>query len=156
VTALTRLTYAAVPGMVARGGGAIINIASVVAINPELLNGVYGASKSFVLGFSQSLKHELSSKGIQVQAVMPGATRTPLWALSGVDIDAALKGNVMSAEDMVDAALVGFDHGEFATIPALPDVAAWNAFESARLAMTPNLSRSQPAARYADASRNAA
>lgn len=54
-TALTRLTYAAAPGFVARGEGAIINIASIVAIAPEVLNGVYGASKAFALALSQSL-----------------------------------------------------------------------------------------------------
>ncbi|WP_334053845.1 SDR family NAD(P)-dependent oxidoreductase, partial [Burkholderia cepacia] len=69
VTALTRLTYAAVPGFVARGRGAVINIASIVAISPETLNGVYGGSKAFVLAFSQSLHHELADKGVQVQAV---------------------------------------------------------------------------------------
>ena len=64
VTALTRLTYAAVPGFIARGNGTIINIASIVAIAPEILNGVYGGSKAYVLAFSQSLIHELSDKGI--------------------------------------------------------------------------------------------
>jgi uncharacterized protein len=64
VGALTRLTYAAAPGFVARGGGTIINIASIVAISPETLNGVYGASKAFVLAFSQSLYHELAVKGV--------------------------------------------------------------------------------------------
>jgi len=148
VTALTRLTYAAVPGFVARGAGAVINISSIVAIAPELLNGVYGASKAFVLAFSQSLHHQLSDKGIRIQAVLPGATRTPLWSLAGVDIDVALKGSVMTAEDMVDASLVGFDKGELATIPALPDIADWSAFESARQALKPNLSRAEPAQRY--------
>ncbi len=52
VTALTRLTYAAVPGFVARGRGALINIASVLAVSPETLNGVYGGTKAFVLAFS--------------------------------------------------------------------------------------------------------
>src|ERR1700722_20133260 len=51
VGALTRLTYAAAPGFVARGGGTIINISSIVAISPETLNGVYCASKAFVLAF---------------------------------------------------------------------------------------------------------
>jgi short-subunit dehydrogenase len=63
-----RLTYAAVPGFAARGAGAIINIASIVAIAPERLNGVYGASKAFVLAFTKSLQHELTDKGIRVQA----------------------------------------------------------------------------------------
>jgi NAD(P)-dependent dehydrogenase (short-subunit alcohol dehydrogenase family) len=58
VTALTRLTYAAAPGFVARGAGTIINIASVVGISPERLNGVYGATKAFVLALSHSLQHE--------------------------------------------------------------------------------------------------
>jgi uncharacterized protein len=148
VNALMRLTYAAVPGFVARGSGAIINIASIVAVAPELLNGVYGATKSFVLAFSQSLQHEISAKGIRVQAVLPGATRTPLWGLAGVDVDAWPKDFVMEATDMVDAALAGFDLGEFATVPALPDAADWKAFESARLALGPNLSGSEPARRY--------
>ena len=63
VTALTRLTYAAVPGFVARGNGTIINISSIVAIAPERLNGVYGGTKAFVLAFTHSLVHELAGQG---------------------------------------------------------------------------------------------
>jgi uncharacterized protein len=54
----------------------------------------------------------------------------------------------MSAEDMVDAALAGFDQGEFVTIPSLPDVGQWQSYESARQLLMPNLSRVEPAARY--------
>jgi short-subunit dehydrogenase len=54
----------------------------------------------------------------------------------------------MSAEDMVDAALAGFDQGEFVTIPALPDVEQWQSYEAARQALIPNLSRAEPAGRY--------
>lgn len=79
VTALTRLTYAVVPGFINRGKGAIINIASIVGIAPEILNGVYGGSKAYVLAFTQSLHRELADKGIQVQAVLPSATATPFW-----------------------------------------------------------------------------
>jgi short-subunit dehydrogenase len=148
VTALTRLTYAVVPGLVARGHGGIINISSIVAVAPEMLNGVYGASKAYVLAFSQSLRHELLPKGIAVQAVLPGATRTPLWHPAGVDIDQAMKGRVMAPEALVDAALAGFDAGEFATVPALPHLELWERFESARLALQPHLSAEKPAARY--------
>src|SRR4029077_1322169 len=76
IGALTRLTYAAVPGFVARSGGTIINIGSIVAITPETLNGVYGGTKAFVLAFSISLHHELAEKGVRIQAVLPGATAT--------------------------------------------------------------------------------
>jgi short-subunit dehydrogenase len=55
---------------------------------------------------------------------------------------------VMSAEDMVDAALAGFDLGEGVTIPSLQETADWEAYEAARQKLMPNLSRSVPAARY--------
>lgn len=148
VTALTRLTYAAVPAMVARGGGAVINIASIVAIHPEVLNGVYGGSKAFVLAFSQSLKHELADKNIRIQAVAPGATATEFWETAGVPMEHLPPGIVMRAEDMVDAALAGFDQGELVTIPALPDAADWDAYEAARQHLIPNLSKQTAAARY--------
>lgn len=148
VTALMRLTYAAVPGFVARGGGAIINIASIVAIAPEVLNGVYGASKAFVLAFSQSLRHELTDKNIRIQAVLPGATATEFWGIAGTPVEHLPTEIVMQAEEMVDAALAGFDQGEFATIPALEEAGLLNAYEGARQALMPNLSRSAPAARY--------
>ncbi|MEF0940925.1 SDR family NAD(P)-dependent oxidoreductase [Rhizobium sp. BR 362] len=148
VTALTRLTYAAVPGFVARGAGAIINIASIVAVAPEILNGVYGGSKAFVLAFSQSLKHELADKNIKVQVVLPGATATDFWGIAGTPVEHLPNEIVMSAEDLVDSALAGFDQGEFATVPALPDIGQWNSYESARQAMMPNLSRTKPAERY--------
>ena len=149
ILALTRLTYAVVPGFVARGNGAIINIASAVALAPDMLNGVYGASKSFVLAFSQSLAIELAEKNVRVQVVLPGATATDLWAAAGQPVENLPQHIVMSRDDLVDAALTGFDMGEFATVPSLPNVEEWNAFESARVALRPNLSRSKPADRYA-------
>lgn len=148
VDALTRLTYAAVPGFVARGNGTVINIASIVAVAPERLNGVYGGSKAFVLAFSQSLRHELADKGVRVHVVLPGATATDFWSIAGLPVEHLPGEIVMPATAMVDAALAGLDQGEFATIPALPDLADWDAFEAARQALMPNLSRAEPAARY--------
>ncbi|MEJ8322710.1 SDR family oxidoreductase [Kosakonia sacchari] len=148
VTALTRLTYAVVPGFVARGAGAIINISSIVGIAPELLNGVYGGTKAFVLAFSQSLHHELADKGIQIQAVLPGATATPFWDNGGLPLEQLDKSIVMSAYDLVDAALVGFAQGELVTIPSLHNDADWQAMEQRRQAMLPNLSSNVPAERY--------
>lgn len=148
VSALTRLTYAAVPGFVKRGTGSIINIASVVGIAPERLNGVYGGSKAFVLAFTLSLQNELADQNIRVQAVLPGATATDFWGIAGTPLEHVPSEIVMSAEDLVDAALAGLDLGERVTIPSLPDAADWEAYEAARQKLVPNLSRSVPAARY--------
>ncbi len=148
ITALTRLTYAAVPGLVARGGGTIINVSSVVAVAPELLNGVYGGSKAFVLAFSRSLRKELAEKGVRVQAVLPGVTATDLWDKAGKPVSELPQSWVMSTDDMVDAALAGLDAGEFATLPGLHDAADWESFEAARQAMMSKLSNAKPAARY--------
>ena len=148
VSALTRLTYAAVPGFVARGTGTIINISSIVAISPETLNGVYGGSKAYVLAFSHSLQHELAPKGIRVQAVLPGATATNFWDVGGLPVHNLPSELVMTTENLVDAALSGLDQGELVTIPALPDKAEWDRFEAARRDMSTRLSRTNPAARY--------
>jgi short-subunit dehydrogenase len=72
VVALMRLTYAAAPVFAARGHGAIINISSVAAIAPEVFNGVYAGTKTFVLTFSHSLRHEFADKSVQFQVVLPG------------------------------------------------------------------------------------
>ncbi|MBR1165271.1 SDR family NAD(P)-dependent oxidoreductase [Bradyrhizobium elkanii] len=148
VDALMRLTYAVVPGFVARGGGTIVNIASVVGVAPEMLNGVYGGSKAFVLALTQSLQHELKDKNVRVQAVLPGATATEFWDVAGTPVEHLPGEIVMKAEDMVDAALAGLDQGEVITVPSLPEAADWQAYETARQKLMPNLSRSAPAARY--------
>ncbi|WP_368620381.1 SDR family NAD(P)-dependent oxidoreductase [Paraburkholderia sp. BR13444] len=156
VSALTRLTYAAVPGFVQRGGGTIINIASIVGIRPEILNGVYGATKAYVLAFSQSLVHELADKNIRVQAVCPGAIATEFWPIAGTPVENFPPEIVMSADDLVDAALAGLDQGELVTIPSLPDAGVWEAYESARQNFTlENLSRRVPAPRYHVAAKQA-
>jgi uncharacterized protein len=148
VNALMRLTYAAVPGFVARGGGTIVNIASSVGVAPEVLNGVYGGSKAFVLALTRSLQHELKDKNVRVQAVLPGATATDFWELAGLPVQHLPSEIVMKAEDTVDAALAGLDQGEVFTVPSLPDVADWQAYEASRQKLLPNLSRSTPADRY--------
>jgi short-subunit dehydrogenase len=148
VSVLVRLTYAAALGLVARGKGAIINIASSVAIGPETLNGVYGGTKAFVLAFSRSLRHELEAKGVRVQAVLPGATLSEFWHVAGMPAHNLPRELVMPVGEMVDAALTGLDLGEFATFPSLPDIADWDAFEAARQKLLPNLSRTHAAARY--------
>jgi len=148
VTALTRLTYAVAPAFVARGGGTIINIGSVVGIAPERLNGVYGAGKAYVLAFTHSLQHEFGGKGVRVQAVLPAATATEIWEKGGFHHSKLAPGTVMSTEDMVDAALVGLDQGEVVTIPPLQDGDEWTRFEASRRALAQKFGNSAPAPRY--------
>ena len=148
VTAATRLGIAAANAFVARGGGSLINVASVLGIAPEISNPVYGGSKAFLLNFSQALHVEAGNRGLRVQAVLPGATRTEIWDRSGADISKMDAARLMEVDDLVDAALAGYDAGELVTIPSLPEVADWQAFEAARVKLLPNLSRNFSAARY--------
>lgn len=146
VTALTRLASAVTPRFVKAGGGAIINIGSVVGLVPEFGLTVYGATKAFVLFLTQGLHRELGPKGIYVQAVLPAATRTEIWERSGVDVNTLPA--VMEVDELVDAALVGFDRRETVTIPSLPNAGQWEALEAARQAMIPNYSQVHAATRY--------
>ena len=148
VTAPTLLAAAAGRAFSGRGAGAIVNIASVLAVAPEMLDGVYSGSKAFLLNLSIDLAAKLRDAGVAVQAVLPGATRTEIWERSGKDVDALLPGMVMEVGDLVDAALAGLDKGETITIPPLADEAHWIAYDDARRALAPYLSRREVAARY--------
>lgn len=151
VTAPTLLAQAAGVAFAARGAGAIVNISSVLALAPEMIDGTYSATKAFLLNLSRGLAHELAGKGVYVQAVLPGATRTEIWARAGMDLDGFPKEMVMAAEDLVDAALIGFDRREQVTIPPLQDDHDWLAMERLRIGLAPTLSRRDVAARYAQA-----
>jgi short-subunit dehydrogenase len=144
--ALARLASAAAPRFVRRGEGAIINIGSVVGLAPEFGSTVYGATKAFVLFLSQGLQLELGPKGVYVQAVLPSATRTEIWERSGKDVNQLPA--VMEVDELVDAALIGFDRRETVTIPPLPDAGQWAAFEASRKAMFPNFLQAHAAIRY--------
>lgn len=146
ILAVTRLTAAIAPRLAAKGSGAIINIGSVTSLVPDGFTATYPASKAYVLAFSEALQVELGAKGVRVQAVLPGATRTPIWNEEQL---ASLPAEiVMDVNDMVDAALTGFDAGEVVTIPALPDMADYDTYIAARAALRPNLSLARPAPRY--------
>lgn len=148
VTALVRLAYAALPCFLKRGGGTIINIASVLGIVPEVLSGVYGGTKAFVIAFSRSLHKEFAEKNIRVQVVLPSATATGFFDVAGIPLQQIPGEVLMNADEMVDAALAGFDQGEFITIPSLLDIADWNAYEAAKQNLISKLSFNNPAPRY--------
>jgi hypothetical protein len=149
VTAATRLALAAGRAFVARKSGTIVNMASIVAYNPERFNGVYGGSKAFMLALAQAMTRELTENGVVIQTVLPGATRTEIWERAGTDVDARLPAErIMDVDEMVDAALRGLELGERITIPSLPDAQDLADVEAARLRLGPNLSWAHPAARY--------
>lgn len=148
VVAPTMLARAAVQSLARRGRGGIINLSSVLALAPEMSDSTYSASKAYILNLTQGIANELKDSGVRVQAVLPGATRTEIWERSGKDIGAFPPEWVMEVGDLVDAALTGFDAGETITIPPLHDEGQWQAFQTARLAMAPNLSRREVAERY--------
>nr|WP_047168324.1 SDR family oxidoreductase [Sphingomonas sp. Y57] len=146
VLAVTRLAAAIAPRLVANGAGAIINLASVTALMPDGFTAVYPATKAFVLALTEALQVELGAKGVRVQAVLPGITRTAIWDQEQLSqIPAEM---VMEVGEMVDAALAGLDQGEGVTIPALPDARDFDAYLAARAALRPNLSHRHAADRY--------
>lgn len=145
ITAVTHLASAAAANFSAKKSGTIINVSSVLALAPEIASAVYCASKAYVLNLSVTLNTELSAAGVRVQAVLPGATRTEIWERAGIDVTKYPPEMIMDVGPMVDAALAGLDLGELVTLPNSKD---WDDLNAARLALRPNLSRSEPAPRY--------
>jgi uncharacterized protein len=154
ITALTRLTYAVAPVFASKGSGTIINISSVVGIAVEMLNGVYSASKSYVLSFGHALQRDLADKGVRIHTVLPAATATEFWDVAGYakQKEAA---STMAAEDLVDAALAGLDQGELVTIPTLQEGNDWTRWETDRRALAPKFANAKAAPRYTLAARKA-
>ncbi|WP_024560844.1 SDR family NAD(P)-dependent oxidoreductase [Franconibacter pulveris 601] len=148
ITALTRLTLAALTRFNAQDRGAIINIASVLALHARDTSALYSGTKGYVLNFTRGLQAEFAGTGVRLQAVLPAATATEIWEISGVSVGHLPAGSVMKTEDLVDAALAGFDAGEAITIPPLHDEALWQRYEEARLAVFSAVGTGIPAPRY--------
>lgn len=147
VTALTRLTHAVLPAFKERNAGVIINIASALALHALPVSSVYSGSKGFVLNFSRGLQQELANTGVRVQVVLPAATATDLWDISGVPLAALAPETVMSVEHLVDAALAGFDQGESVTLPSMADAGLWEQYDTARSALFTAMQTGKPAPR---------
>lgn len=145
-TAPTRLAAAVAPRLAQAGAGAIVNLGSVVGLAPEFGMSVYGATKAYMLFLSQGLNVELGAKGVYVQAVLPAGTRTEIWERAGIDINSLPE--LMDVEELVDAALVGFDRRELVTIPPLRAAERWTALDGARQALLGDLHQAYAAERY--------
>ncbi|SEM79992.1 hypothetical protein SAMN02800694_1744 [Luteibacter sp. UNCMF331Sha3.1] len=125
VLALARLTLAAVQAFEARGGGTIVNIASISAFRALKNGAAYSASKAFVLNFTRSLQLEAAGTNLRVQCVLPGPVRTEFLTAAGADDSVFPDESFITAEQLVDAALVGLDNGEDVTVPTLQDVGSY-------------------------------
>ncbi len=104
VVALVRLTHAAVAAMVPQGRGTIINVASTAAFQPVPYMATYGATKAFVLSFSEAVHEEVKGRGVTVTCVCPGPVRTEFQEVAGVRAE-RLRAGWTSRERVVDAAL---------------------------------------------------
>jgi len=127
VLAVARLTRAALPGMLARGSGAVINVSSRLAFSGPMgstqlpKRATYAGANAFINTFSQLLQSELEGTGVQVQALCPGVVETEFHERVGIDPNRYPAAIVMKPADVVQAALVGLKLGEVLCVPALED-----------------------------------
>ncbi|SDP14898.1 SDR family oxidoreductase [Phyllobacterium sp. OV277] len=148
VTALVRLSLAALPAFRQRNHGVIINLGSVLSFHALPISSAYSGTKGYVLNFTRGLQDEVAGTGVRVQLVLPAATATDIWDLSGVPLTQLEPGTVMDAEECVDAALAGLDQGELITMPSLEDVQVLKDYEEARLKLMAASRTSKSASRY--------
>jgi uncharacterized protein len=153
VTTITRMARAAVPAMVKRGSGAIINVASLLAFSgslpPQPLphRAVYAAAKAFQVNFTQALAAELAGTGVQVQACCPGLVGTEFHALAGRDLTGT-PFPVMRPDEVAGASLAGLRLGEVICVPGLDDPSMIDAVSQAQQALLLSAVSSPLAGRY--------
>lgn len=123
VTALMRLTHAALPGMLERGRGGIINVSSVGGFQPVANNATYSATKAFVTSFTQAIHEEVRRKGVSVVCLAPGFTRTEFQERGGFRQDGP---GVLwqTADEVADVALAALDKNKALAVPGVPNKAA--------------------------------
>ncbi|MDQ3932549.1 MAG: SDR family NAD(P)-dependent oxidoreductase, partial [Actinomycetota bacterium] len=113
------LAHAAVPGMLARGRGAICNVSSLAGFQPVPYNATYAATKAFVTSFSQSLHEELRGRGVQVLALCPGFVRTEFHEVADVDRSMLPAAAWLQASDVVSTALAALARRDALCVPGL-------------------------------------
>ena len=137
VVAPTMLTRAALPGMIARGAGTIVNVAGMIAFSGPApasqmpRRAVYAGTLAHTVAMSQTLHAELEGTGVNVHVVCPGVVATEFHQVQGMDLSAVPR---MSAEDVVIAALAGIKLGEVVSAPGVEDYSVLEAVFGADLA----------------------
>lgn len=154
VLATTRLTRAALPGMIERGSGVIVNVASMLAfaasIPPDPLpsRATYAGAKAYEVAFTRTLAHELAGTGVAVQVLCPGVVRTEFHEVAGID-PARLNRPRMEPDDVVRASLTSLELGEVVCSPGLDDTALLEALAEAERALFQSGTLGGLAPRYA-------
>ena len=154
ILALTRLTRAALPGMITRGKGTIINVSSRLAFSASLSSpplprrAVYAASKAYINTFTEILSDELKGTGVRVQALCPGLVRTEFHEVVGADMSRLPPEAFMSPDDLVKGSLAGLKLGEVICVPALDDPGLITQAEAARSKLMQQSSVGSIAPRY--------
>ena len=153
VLAVTLLTRAALPGMIARRKGAVINVSSRLAFSASLPSpplpkrAVYAATKSYINTFSRIMANELAGTGVRMQALCPGVVRTEFHEVQGMDASRFPVG-IMSPEDLVAASLAGLARDEVICIPALDDPGQLAAVEASERRLFEESRGGEPSKRY--------
>ncbi|HEX7670137.1 MAG TPA: SDR family oxidoreductase [Polyangiaceae bacterium] len=117
VLALVHLTHAALPGLIARGEGGVINVSSVQGFMPSAYLATYGATKAFVNSFTESVASELRGTGVKIQTLAPGFTRTEFQARANMKTEIVPTNAWMTPEAVVKASLAAFDRGDLLCVP---------------------------------------
>lgn len=126
VLALVRLARAALPGMIERGRGGVINVSSMASFTPLPFTTTYAATKAFVTSFSEGLYEELRGTGVTVQALCPGFTRTEFQDVAGVEDTGLPDAAWQEPDEVVAASLKALEGGEAVVVPGLANQATAN------------------------------
>src|SRR5438445_3369586 len=152
VVASTLLARAALPAMIERGRGAIVNVASLLAFagslpaNPMPPRAVYAGAKAYLVAFSETLANEVRDSGVRVQVCCPGIVATEFH--DRLNVDPSRLGTRMRPEDVVEASLRALERNEVICIPGLNDPAAVSAFQEQSRRLLQEGNQPQLAARY--------
>jgi short-subunit dehydrogenase len=119
VRAVLRLTHAALPVMVARGRGEIVNVSSVSGFAAVMPGSTYPASKAWVTNFTESVGLAARRHGVRVLALCPGYTRTEFHERAGIDMSGTPNWMWLSADDVVRDALRDLRRGRLVSVPSL-------------------------------------
>jgi short-subunit dehydrogenase len=130
VEAVVAMTSAFLPGMVDRGRGAILNVASTAGMQPIPYSAGYSAAKAYVLAFSEAIHQEVRGHGVTVTALAPGPVDTDFWQIAGWEVqggksfERAVPGALITPQQAARAAVEGLERGERVVVPGLPIRAA--------------------------------